>query len=84
MSISEKNSYLKEIEDLKTDNIYMKSYIKKLEKQIDEANDALKKAKEKALSVDLSGLNSYNRQKMYDIMFCEGIIDSYLDKWGVK
>ena len=58
--------------------------IERLQEQLKEANEALKKVQDIALSVDLSGLDYDNRHKMYDIMFSEGVIDSYLERWGVK
>lgn len=84
MSLYEKNERTCEMEDLKAENVYLKSCLKKLENQIYEANRALKEVKEKALSVNLIGLDGQNRQKMYDIMFADGIIDSYLEKWSVR
>lgn len=84
MGLYDKNERTSEMEDLKSENVYLKSCLKKLENQIYEANRALKEVKEKALSVNLSGLDERNKQKMYDIMFTYGIIDSYFEKWSVR
>lgn len=73
-----------EIEDLKADNVYLKSCLKRQENQIYEANLALKDIKEKLSSINLSVLIGYDREKIYEIIFTDGIIDSYLEKWGVK
>ena len=41
--------------------------------------------KEKLLHVELSGLDGDNRQKMYDLMFEDGVIDKALKEMeGVK
>ena len=49
------------------------------------ATGALRETKEKLLHVDLSGLDGDNRQKMYDLMFEDGVIDKALKEMeGVK
>ena len=49
------------------------------------ATNALKETKEKLLHVELSGLDGDNRQKMYDLMFEDGVIDKALKEMkGVK
>ena len=49
------------------------------------ATGALKETREKLLHVELSGLDGDNRQKMYDLMFEDGVIDKALKEMeGVK
>lgn len=49
------------------------------------ATGALRETKEKLLHVELSGLDGDNRQKMYDLMFEDGVIDKALKEMeGVK
>ena len=47
-------------------------------KKLDIAIRALKETQEKLLQVELSGLDGNNRQKMYDLMFADGVIDKAL------
>ena len=58
------NSYVNQITELKQEKLYLESCLKRKEKQINEANQALKDVKEKALSVNLSGLGYFDRKKM--------------------
>jgi len=51
---------------------------KACEKKLDIVVKALKETKEKLLNVELSGLDGDNRQKMYDLMFADGVIDKAL------
>ena len=49
------------------------------------ATGALRETREKLLHVELSGLDGDNRQKMYDLMFEDGVIDKALKEMeGVK
>lgn len=61
------------------------SKTEQLEKRLEIATKALKETKEKLLHVELSGLDGDNRQKMYDLMFEDGVIDKALKEMeGVK
>lgn len=58
---------------------------KRLQERLEIATKALKETKEKLLHVELSGLDGDNRQKMYDLMFEDGVIDKALKEMeGVK
>ena len=58
---------------------------KRLQEQLAIATKALNETKEKLLHVELSGLDGDNRQKMYDLMFEDGVIDKALKEMeGVK
>ena len=68
MNTEEKALYLNQIQDLKADNIYMKSRIKKLETQVFEANLLLKEI---------------NIRPIIKVI-CKGIdINPYIEKWGL-
>lgn len=66
------------VERLEFDNDALEISRDALEKKLEIATKALKETKEKLLCVELSGLDGDNRQKMYDIMFEDGIIDKAL------
>ena len=67
----------------KTDELVQKMHI--LEKKLEIAAKALEETRENLLHVELSGLDGDNRQKMYDLMFTDGIIDKALKEMeGVK
>ena len=64
---------------------YTERAYKRIEKQLAISTKALKETKEKLLHVELSGLDGDNRQKMYDLMFEDGVIDKALKEMeGVK
>ena len=68
----------KQIEQLeKRLEVSEKEHYRTLE-QLRIATVALKETKEKLLHVELSGLDGDNRQKMYDLMFEDGVIDKAL------
>ena len=69
MNREDKNIYLKEIEDLKTDNAYMKGRLKTLENQIWEANMLLK---------------DINDRPAFKVIFKNININSYLERWNIK
>lgn len=74
-----------EIEHLKWYNRIRTEDMIKIEKKLDIVVNALKETKEKLLHVELSGLDGDNRQKMYDLMFEDGVIDKALKEMeGVK
>ena len=50
----------------------------KLQKKLEIATKALKETRKRLLHVELSGLDGDNRQKMYDLMFEDGVIDKAL------
>lgn len=61
------------------------SQIMQLRKKLEIATKALKETEEKLLHVELSGLDGNNRQKMYDLMFDDGVIDKALKEMeGIK
>ena len=75
---TEENNLLNDIVDLKLT-------IENREKKLEIATKALKETKKKLLHVELSGLDGDNRQKMYDLMFEDGVIDKVLKEIeGVK
>lgn len=52
--------------------------IQRLQKKLEIATKALKETRKRLLHVELSGLDGDNRQKMYDLMFEDGVIDKAL------
>lgn len=79
------NELLEKIDELeKRLEVSEKEHYRTLE-QLRIATGALRETKEKLLHIELSGLNGDNRQKMYDLMFEDGVIDKALKEMeGVK
>lgn len=69
MNREDRNIYLKEIEELKIDNAYMKGRLKTLENQLWEANMLLKEIDDRpAFKVIFENIN----------------INSYIERWNIK
>ena len=54
--------------------------LSKTYKQLWIAKRALKDIERKLLTIDVSNLSSWDRDKLYNIMFHDGVIDKALDK----
>lgn len=54
--------------------------IKMLKEKLEIAEKALKDTERKLLTIDVSNLSSWDRDKLYNIMFHDGVIDKALDK----
>jgi ribosomal protein L10 len=54
--------------------------IKMLKEKLEIAKRALKDTERKLLTIDVSNLSSWDRDKLYEIMFHDGVIDKALDK----
>ena len=55
-------------------------YGKKLEDKLEIAKRALKDIERKLLTIDISNLSSCDKDKLYNIMFHDGVIDKALKK----
>lgn len=54
--------------------------LEKTKKQLEIALETLKDTERKLLTIDVSNLSSWDRDKLYNIMFHDGVIDKALDK----
>lgn len=61
-------------------NKELKDKCERLEKQFEIAVTALKDTERKLLTINVSNLSSWDRDKLYNIMFHDGVIDKALDK----
>lgn len=73
-----KDYYQLELDDMVIALINKDSEIEQLQKKLEIATKALKETRKRLLHVELSGLDGDNRQKMYDLMFEDGVIDKAL------
>ena len=51
-----------------------------IEKQLEIAVKALKDIERKLLTIDISNLSSRDRDKLYDVMFNDGVIDKAIEQ----
>lgn len=76
--------YKNKISDLEQDVLCLKAENKRLEKRLWDANNALKDIEDKLQFINLSMLSYLDKEKVYDVIFTDGIIDSYFKKWRLR
>ena len=80
--IANYNRYEPDYNDLAFDpaNSMPRCDVEALQKKLDIAVEALEDAQKKLLKINLEGLNSDDRQVLYDLMFDDGTIDNALNQ----